>query len=69
MFTHRTATPGRVGSNDGFGLDASMSFHQNKPGSGLFVVYADDYDSNPRPNVVSLRNRAFVVKFNRLFRL
>ena len=29
MFTHRTATPGRVGSNDGYGLDASMSFYQN----------------------------------------
>ena len=29
MFTHRTATPGRVGSNDGFGLDATLSFHQN----------------------------------------
>ena len=29
MFTHRTATPGRVGSNDGFGVDAAMSFYQN----------------------------------------
>ena len=29
MFTHRTATPGRAGSNDGFGVDASMSFYQN----------------------------------------
>jgi hypothetical protein len=29
MFTHRTATPGRVGANDGFGVDASMSFYQN----------------------------------------
>jgi hypothetical protein len=40
-----------------------------RPGSELFVVYTDDYDSDPRPNIVSLRNRAFVVKFNRLFRL
>jgi hypothetical protein len=40
-----------------------------RPGSELFVVYTDDYDSNPRPDVASLRNRAFVVKFNRLFRL
>src|SRR5688572_2581237 len=29
MLTHRTATPGRVGSNDGFGLDAALSFYQN----------------------------------------
>jgi hypothetical protein len=29
MFTHRTATPGRVGANDGYGLDAAMSFYQN----------------------------------------
>jgi hypothetical protein len=29
MFTHRTATPGRVGSNDGFGVDAALSFYQN----------------------------------------
>jgi len=40
-----------------------------RPGSELFVVYTDDYDSNPRPDIASLRNRAFVVKFNRLFRL
>ena len=29
MFTHRTATPGRVGANDGFGLDSSFGFYQN----------------------------------------
>ncbi len=29
MFTHRTATPGRTGANDGYGLDAAMSFYQN----------------------------------------
>ena len=29
MFTHRTATPGRVGANDGYGLDAALSFYQN----------------------------------------
>lgn len=29
MFTHRTATPGRVGSNDGYGADASFGFYQN----------------------------------------
>jgi hypothetical protein len=40
-----------------------------QPGSELFVVYTDDYDSDPRTDVVALRNRAIVVKFNRLFRL
>ena len=29
MVTHRTATPGRVGSNDGYGVDATFSFYQN----------------------------------------
>ena len=38
------------------------------PGSELFVVYTDDYDSEARPAVPSLRNRALVVKINRLFR-
>ena len=38
------------------------------PGSELFVVYTDDYDTEARPNVSPLRNRAFVVKINRLFR-
>jgi hypothetical protein len=38
------------------------------PGSELFVVYTDDYDTETRPHVTSLRNRAFVIKVNRLFR-
>ena len=29
MYTHRTATPGRAGANDGFGADASFGFYQN----------------------------------------
>ena len=29
MFTHRTATPGRTGSNDGLGVDGSFGFFQN----------------------------------------
>jgi Domain of unknown function (DUF5916)/Carbohydrate family 9 binding domain-like len=37
-------------------------------GSELFVVYTDDYDSEARLAVTPLRNRAFVVKLNRLFR-
>ena len=39
------------------------------PGSELFVVYTDDYDSDPLPNVQPLRNRAFVIKVNRLLRM
>ena len=38
------------------------------PGSELFVVYTDDYDTEVRPNITPLRNRALVVKINRLFR-
>jgi hypothetical protein len=38
------------------------------PGSELFVVYTDDYDSQPPPGAPALRNRALVVKLNRLFR-
>jgi hypothetical protein len=40
-----------------------------RPGSELFVVYTDDFDTEARLGIPSLRNRAFVVKFNRLFRL
>ena len=29
MWTHRSTTPGRIGSNDGYGIDATFSFHQN----------------------------------------
>ncbi len=39
------------------------------PGSELFVVYTDDYDSDPIPNATTLRNRAFVIKINRLLRM
>ncbi|MCH7748130.1 MAG: hypothetical protein IH939_08535, partial [Acidobacteria bacterium] len=40
------------------------------PGSELFVVYTEDRDSTPlRPDRrTELRNRGFVIKFNRLFR-
>jgi hypothetical protein len=40
-----------------------------RPGSELFVVYTDDFDTEARPDVTALRNRALVIKFNRLFRL
>jgi hypothetical protein len=29
MYTHRTSTTGKVGANDGFGVDASFGFYQN----------------------------------------
>lgn len=38
------------------------------PGSELFVVYTDDYDTVTRHQSIALRNRAFVIKVNRLFR-
>jgi hypothetical protein len=38
-----------------------------RPGSELFVVYTDERDTLPR-GFPELRNRAFVVKINRLFR-
>ena len=38
-----------------------------QPGSELFLVYADEFDTFDR-GFPSLRNRAFVVKINRLFR-
>ena len=54
----------------GTSMGSNVRFRwEYRPGSELFVVYTDDFDTEPRPNVVSLRNRAFVVKFNRLFRL
>ncbi len=40
-----------------------------RPGSELFVVYTDDYNTDTLlPSVDPLRNRALVVKVNRLFR-
>ena len=38
-----------------------------RPGSELFVVYNEERDSLTR-GVPDLRNRAFIVKVNRLFR-
>jgi hypothetical protein len=40
---------------------------EHTPGSELFVVYTDDRDTWTR-GYPGLKNRAFVVKFNRLFR-
>jgi hypothetical protein len=50
-------------------LGSNLRFRwEYRPGSEVFVVYTDDYDTVDRPNVVPLRNRAFVVKVNRLVR-
>jgi hypothetical protein len=38
------------------------------PGSELFVVYTDDFDTMSRRLSTALRSRAFIVKVNRLFR-
>ena len=40
-----------------------------QPGSELFVVYTDEYDTRPPLGFQGLKNRALVVKVNRLFRL
>ena len=39
-----------------------------RPGSELFVVYTDDYNTEAPRSMAPLRNRGFVVKVNRLFR-
>jgi hypothetical protein len=39
-----------------------------RPGSELFVVYTDDYNTDALATAPMLRNRALVVKLNRLFR-
>jgi hypothetical protein len=38
------------------------------PGSELFVVYTDDYQTEAHLDLPTLRNRALVIKINRLFR-
>lgn len=50
-------------------LGSNLRFRwEYQPGSEVFVVYTDDYDTLARPGVTPLRNRAFVVKVNRLLR-
>jgi len=55
-------------AGNSFGSNVRVRW-EYRPGSELFVVYTDDFDTEAKPNMESLRNRAFVVKFNRLFRL
>ena len=50
---------------------ASSNFRyrwEYRPGSELFVVYTDEHDTGLVTRETSLRNRAFVVKVNRLLR-
>jgi len=68
-----TRTEGREGDN----LSYRGFFDYNADRFGAQVerlvvepnFLPDEYDSDPRADVVALRNRAIVVKFNRLFRL
>ena len=55
-------------SGSSFGSNVRFRW-EYRPGSELFVVYTDDYNTAElRPDVTSLRNRALVIKLNRLFR-
>ncbi len=71
-FNPRMFLSGLVQYNSGFDT-VSTNFRlrwEYSPGSELFVVYTEDRDSTPlRPDrLTELRNRGFVIKFNRLFR-
>jgi hypothetical protein len=39
-----------------------------QPGSEIFLVYTDEHDTSAASGLPTLRNRAFVIKVNRLFR-
>jgi hypothetical protein len=54
-------------TNTSFGSNLRLRW-EYAPGSELFVVYTDEYDTAARPNLTPLRNRALVIKMNRLFR-
>ena len=71
-FNPRMFLSALVQYNSGFDT-VSTNFRlrwEYSPGSELFVVYTEDRDSNPlHPDrLTELRNRGFVIKFNRLFR-
>jgi hypothetical protein len=69
-FTARMFISGFIQYNSSINR-ASSNFRyrwEYRPGSELFVVYTDERDTIPVPRPTSLRNRAFVVKVNRLFR-
>jgi Domain of unknown function (DUF5916) len=54
-------------TNESLGSNLRLRW-EYAPGSELFVVYTDDYNIDAILGMTSLRNRAFVVKINRLFR-
>ncbi len=51
MFTHRTSTPGRTGSNDGYGVDATFSFYQNLHFDGYLARHAERRQERRRPEL------------------
>ncbi|MEE2966159.1 MAG: DUF5916 domain-containing protein [Acidobacteriota bacterium] len=53
-------------SNDSLGTNIRFRW-EYQPGSELFIVYTDERDTLT-PRFPALENRAFVIKFNRLFR-
>ena len=53
-------------ANDSLGTNVRLRW-EYRPGSELFLVYTDERDTLT-PRFPGLENRAFVVKFNRLFR-
>ncbi len=50
-------------TNESLGSNLRLRW-EYAPGSELFVVYTDDYNTDPVLGMTSLRNRAFVVKIN-----
>ena len=56
-------------NSTGTSIGSNVRFRwEYRPGSELFVVYTDDYNTDAARGVETLRNRALVVKINRLFR-
>ncbi len=68
--TPRMALSGLVQYNsDDRTLNSSARYHwEYQPGSDLFVVYTDNRDTTGT-GVPAVRNRSFVIKFTRLFRM
>ena len=68
-FTARMFASGLIQYNSTRRIGSNFRYRwEYRPGSELFVVYTDEHDSPPVPGTTSLRNRAFVVKINRLIR-
>ena len=54
MFTHRTATPGRVGANEGYGVDAALRFYQNVRVDGYLAATQDRRTRRRQPQLSRL---------------